>query len=600
MESIVRVRIFSAGLLAIFLGCCPCPLLLAAEGDAAIFLTDMSRCEPAAALASEPEPGKWRLIPYATDERKGIMLGAGSFVEAPEVRLPVDVDGWFDVVLGIWNPQVMYDGQPIIKARLGSRPIFQQIHPGKSPGTQSATFLEEVSLCRADLSDETYIAFAKSNGLQPRSAYFAYVKLVPLSPAQVEAEKSRRQDESRKNLVATFDGSSVFHFSDVSTTDHLLEWVEKLRDSDTKKVLWAVTYGDRTGFPTKNPDLTYLGTDDLFLASPLTFGNGYQRGQRQMQQFFKQCAANGIVPQQLLAEHAHKLGMKFDLMYRIGILGGIGMMEAHKNNFVQQHPEVRQVTRDGRPLQKASLAFPQVQELILDQIDESCRLIDADGINLCFVRGPHFLLWEQPVRAAFEKKYGVSSQDVAEDDPRIDVVRAEIVSNFLKRVRTKLDKVGKTRGKELTLSVWVWPHDQGVWLGGRPLDEGLDVAEWIKLDLLDSVICQEGVDETYIKLGKQHGCEFVLFTGYRGEKAMSPTSLVDAYQKGATTFACWDIDAYQNGPETWQWLQRTGDRAALQKLKDQPELLKRPRFPLIEINGNRVDAGLADAVYSGG
>jgi hypothetical protein len=570
------------------------------DGSEAILLSDMSHCEPSAASSTEPKPNAWRLIPYEADRVTGTLLGAASYVETPEARLPISQQGWHAVYLGIWNPHLMYDGEPIVKARLSSRAVFQQIHPGKSPDTQKTTFIEEVHLCDADLSEEQYIAFGKSNGLQPRSAYIAYVKLIPLTPEQVLVEQERRGNRDRKNLVATFDGTSIFHYSDCTTTNHLLEWVEKLRDSDAKKVLWAVTYGDRTGYPTESANLTYLGEEDPIPSSSLTFGNDYQRGRRQMQTFFKKCAEEGIVPQQTLAEHAHRLGLQFDLMYRIGILGGLGLSNLHNQNYVQKHSEVRQVTREGHVLQKASLAFPQVQQLILDQITESCRMIDADGINLCFVRGPHFLQWEEPVRAAFETTYGVTSEGVQEDDPRIKEVRAGIITSFLQRVRATLDAIGNVRGRKFTLSVWVWPHAQNVWLGKKPIDEGLDVEQWIRLGLLDSVICQEGIDQSYIALGKEHGCQFVLFTGYRGEKAMSPQTLVDAFQQGQKSFAYWDIDAVQNDPKRWRWLRQTGDVEALRRFQQNPDLLKRRLIPLKAINGFSVDVGLADAVYSGG
>lgn len=570
------------------------------EKNKTIYLADMKQCQPADVLSDNSEPGKWRLIPFKTEALSGTMLGALSKIQAPEVQLPVEQTGWYKIYLGIWNPNFTYDGQPIIKARLSSRPVFQSIHPGKSPDTQDKTSLEEIHFCDADLSNEKYIAFGKSNGLQPRSAYIAYVKLVAMTPKEVKTEQARRQNQARKNLVATFDGSSIYHYSDCTTVSHHLEWIEKLRDSDTKKVLWAVTYGDKTGFTTTNPDLTYLGKEAEGQPDSKVYGNPYQRGRRQMVDFFKRCGDEKIVLQQKLATHAHQLGMKFDLMYRVGFLGGYGISDITNHNFIQKHPELRQVTRDGQVLQKGSLAFPALQQLILDQIDESCRKIDADGINLCFVRGPHFLLWEKPVRDAFEATFGISSQGIAEEDPRIDIVRAEIITKFMQRVRAKLDQLGKARGRVFTLSVWVWPHDRNVWLGRRPIDEGLDVEGWIKGGLLQSVICQQGIDQSYIELGKKHGCEFVLFTGYRGDKAMTPSTVLAATKQGVKSFAWWDIDAVQNKPATWQWLRSIGDPGQLTKYQENPDLLKRTLIPLRELNGYRIDKGLADAVYSGG
>ena len=71
-----------------------------------IYITDLSSCTPRSALSSEAAQGKWQTIPYETcDEEpgKGVMLGAASFVDAPEIRLPLDVSGWHSVYIGFWN-----------------------------------------------------------------------------------------------------------------------------------------------------------------------------------------------------------------------------------------------------------------------------------------------------------------------------------------------------------------------------------------------------------------------------------------------------------------------------------------------------------------
>ena len=121
---------------------------------------------------------------------------------------------------------------------------------------------------------------------------------------------------------------------------------------------------------------------------------------------------------------------------------------------------------------------------------------------------------------------------------------------------------------------------------------------WIKQGWLDSVICQEGVDDEFIALGKETGCEFVLFTGYRGEKAMSPASVTDAYRQGVNQFAYWDMDAVQIMPDPWNWLRRIGHREEMANwdaYKPNGRLL-----PLERVGGVDVARGLVDAVYSGG
>ena len=79
----------------------------ATEELQAIYLSDMTLCEPAEKLSTTLQPDKWRLIPYGTNIVSGTLLGAASFVEAEEVRLPIQQKGWYQVSLGIWNPHHM-------------------------------------------------------------------------------------------------------------------------------------------------------------------------------------------------------------------------------------------------------------------------------------------------------------------------------------------------------------------------------------------------------------------------------------------------------------------------------------------------------------
>ena len=99
-------------------------------------------------------------------------------------------------------------------------------------------------------------------------------------------------------------------------------------------------------------------------------------------------------------------------------------------------------------------------------------------------------------------------------------------------------------------------------------------------------------------LGKTHGCEFVLFTGYRGDEAMSPKSIANAYGAGVSQFAYWDIDCAQDLPEVWEWLSRVGHREEMEAWEEQPRGSR--WLPLKTVEGLDVSAGLQQAAYSKG
>ena len=386
----------------------------------------------------------------------------------------------------------------------------------------------------------------------------AYVRLVPLSAEEAERIQADRKQTATRNLVATIDGMSFFHGGEFREPQDFLDLVEIYRHSDVAKVLWACCYGATTNYPSSVEGVgSFLGNESRARFMTDSGANEYMRGERQMYLTLLDMAGRNIIPQNIVAEHVHEMGLEFDLMFRMGILGG-GGLHLSEDSLVRRNPSLRQVRRGGIVVDKASYAFDEVQDLMLSMIGEAVRKIDTDGINLCFVRGPHFLQYEKPILDAFHAKYGEDARKVDPSDPRLLQTRAEFMTRFLRKTRKVLDAAGKEKGKKLTLSVWVWPSTQNVWLGGKPMDEGLDVKGWISEALLDSVICQEGIDPEYIELGKKTGCKFVLFTGYRGAKAMSPASLTQAYKSGVEMTAKWDIDAEQDIPSTWNWMRRSG------------------------------------------
>jgi hypothetical protein len=208
------------------------------------------------------------------------------------------------------------------------------------------------------------------------------------------------------------------------------------------------------------------------------------------------------------------------------------------------------------------------------------------------------LQYEQPVLDDFRARFGEDAREVDPADPRLEEVRAAIMNRFVRNVHDALAEIAAKRARKFELSVWVWPSTQGVWMGGTPMEEGLDVKGWMRDGLLDSVICQEGIDPEYMKLGEATGCRFVLFTGYRGDTAMSPETLTKAYEAGVTDFAYWDMDAVIGYPEAWNWLRRCGHRDEMADWKrfDPGTRL----IPLTKLGHVDVEHGLAQDVYSGG
>ena len=564
-----------------------------------IYLSDMSRCQPGSALAGKLEKEHWMLIPYETDEVSGTMIVAQSFINAPDVTLPLGVSGWHAVYVGYWNPHFVYDYGTTVNIKLSGDPCFYRIKQYTDEVCNSAKqsglppcVIQEVFFKNADLTGQDMI-IGKRGGPYAQKACVAYIKLVPLSSEQVAVIQKERTGTDTRKLVATFDGMAPFGGYE-RTREDIMSLVDRYRYSDVGKVLWAVCYGEVLNYP------SVLGTslDDAFSRAHLVEGPGtneYMVYSKAVLKSVKELFSKGIIPQQVVAEHIHSMGLKFDIMFRLGVSGGLPP-HRNENGFVALHPEFRQVLRDGAPIEKASYAFPEVRALMLSIIREATQKFDVDGINLCFVRGPHFIEYEKPVLEDFERKYGEDAREVEPNDPRLLEVRAGYMTSFVRETRRILDEIGQQKGRHLELSIWAWPGKQDVWLGKTPIEEGLDIKGWIIEGVLDSFICQEGVDPEDLELCRKRNCRFILFPGYRHPTPTTPKTVAEGYQKGVDGIAIWDINS--DVSEEWEWISRTGHR---EEMESWDKHISECRYIKIKtLAGLDVIQGLDAAVYSGG
>jgi len=156
--------------------------------------------QPIVALENQSAPAdlkNWLMVPYDTENLSGQLMGESIISGAKDISVPLNHQGWFTIVLGVWNPDPKHSLEPSIQARLASenKPSWVRFKPSHTQ--EEVDSLTEVPFCSANLTDEAAIFIGRSAGLQPRSAYVAYVKLVPLSDTKVKeilAEKAKEPE----------------------------------------------------------------------------------------------------------------------------------------------------------------------------------------------------------------------------------------------------------------------------------------------------------------------------------------------------------------------------------------------------------------------
>ena len=530
-------------------------------------LSDMSRCEPASALSDVNRKNHWTLIPYETDEVSGVMIGAGSQADAPEVTLPLGVSGWHAIHLGFWNPHHDYDGGTTVRLKLTGDPCFQVLSDFTYDGAAAAPVLwdraelRECFVRHVDLTGKDLIIAQQSKG-ERKKAYVAYVKLIALGRDEVDAIREDRADRRHRILIATNDGASFFHQKACTTREEILEQVELYRHSDIGKVSWAVSYGDKTNYPS---EVGCCLTGEL-AECDTTFSSGEKNLHESLRALFSQ----GIIPVQVALEHVHEMGLKFDAMFRMGITGHIPPNDRDREGLIARRPELKMLAQDGAALEKASYAFPEVQDFMLALIREVVENFDVDGVDLAWVRGPQYVGYEKPFVDDFRAQYGEDPRTVDENDIRAQRLRARYLTDFTRRVRELLKELGDRRGRQVELSAWIYQEQTSLFFG-------LDVETWLQEGLLDSVVAAELGE--FLARARAHHCRF-----YLGNREIE--SVREGHEMGVDGFVFWDLNIpifgySQELPEAWAVTRRLGHKNEIAALAQSPPKLKRIRLQTV-------------------
>src|SRR5690606_15413679 len=172
--------------------------------------------------------------------------------------------------------------------------------------------------------------------------------------------------------------------------------------------------------------------------------------------------ANNVNALTVSREKAKETGTEFHVMVRAqGWASPIPFEETFNSKFYIQNPQWRCVDEYGIPAMYMSYAVPEVRQRLKDIIKETVQLSDPDGVGILFNRGMPLMLWEQAFADAFYKKYQEKLKDVPFDDKRIQIVRAEIMTNFMRELRAMLDSLGEENsGKRYKVSLAVLDQTQ--------------------------------------------------------------------------------------------------------------------------------------------
>ncbi|MFN0168834.1 MAG: hypothetical protein ACKV22_20605 [Bryobacteraceae bacterium] len=436
-----------------------------ADASKAVVVADMSLCQPASALSAKARRAHWKVVPYEAGTLKGNMIWASVETEAPPVRLPLGVQGWHAIFVGLKNDEGECLPKVWLKLDNDRAPLLCEVS-GRGIG------IEEVFFKVADVKGEALRIGQQSAGFSA-PAGLVYVKLIPLTGAEVTGLRADRQQAGRRRLAATIDGFSFIFFRKPTTEEELLAEVERYRDTDFGTLLLHMGGADWVNYPSRVGTMPGQDLEDF----PRT-------GDRYYAEAVRELARKGINPTKVLIAGAHDVGMKVHVGIRpAGWSFFEPISDMFSSRFYHEHPEWRSIDRDGTPVSRMSWAVPEVRAHLIALLREAVEL-GADGAHIVFNRGYPLVLYEPPVVELFRKQHGVDPRNLDEEkDPRVRRLWSDVVTSFLRETRAMLDDVQTRRagGKRLELSVMVLGNESD------NLRYGGDVRRWVEEGLMDQI-----------------------------------------------------------------------------------------------------------------
>jgi len=465
------------------------------------YLSNLDRCQPAAALSDKEKRFCWRKLEYQTDSFQGVMLMAGRETEAPEVSYPLKVQGWHHVYVGMFNTAWRPYLDQYLWIKLKDDPAFSVVYlpsPSKGPwgvptnDNNAGHQIEEVFWKTADLTDQT-ISFQQScrlivppgaeYGNVCKGVWVAYLKLVGLSDPGVQKLQADRKRKDTKRLFGYNDAWS-FHYDrgetmpGESSAASVKAQLEPYRDSDFSRIYWDGALGDQCNYFTK------IGR--MWTRKDIKVESFVRIGDRLVVESWEGYVRKGIDPFQVAADYAHEIGLEFHACYRPGWAAFYWPPPFdgfNRGGFYEKHPELRCVRRDGTLAPGISYAFPETRQFVLSLLREMASY-PVDGVCLLYNRQPPFLDYERPLVEGFKAKSGRYPRELDAKDPQWFSYRSSVLTEFMRDLRRDLDTVARQRRRprKIEISAWVLGSEE------ENLFYGLDLATWLKEGLVDTLI----------------------------------------------------------------------------------------------------------------
>ena len=532
-----------------------------------VILSDLSACQPGYALDRECRPGTWRLIDYETEEFKGTMVYSGPRMESVPLTLPLNVQGYHAIYLGVHYPGQF--GSVHVRVRLTDDPAYslvreesQSLKDYNSIPPDLVHFhtdkafrdhqLSEAFWKVADLTGQDLIISRFNSGKDYAEMYsnLVHVRLVPLSEEDIEGYREELPRDDTRRLMAMNDGGI---FSSLTTKEDIWSQFEPYRDTDVGIMLWATFKGENCTYRTR------VGRTQPQEYNPFDRHASIDRWHHNLMAL----EADGIDFMAETVKAAHATGLRIFPSLRLQGPKPVPL-EMETGTFYDRYPQFHCLDKAGRSIAHLSLAFPEVRKY---WIDLCCESLDYgfDGVHVIFCRSWPFVLYEEPVIQKFREEYGEDPRECPDEDPRFWKVMSSFVTQFARELRMAVDEMGKERGQKLEIAYNVNTTFESnlMW--------GVDVETIVKEGLIDYLMPHPTVAmsaEKWLKpiVDLLKGTGIKLYPDLYPRRQPPAASLYSAqtlYDLGCDGITMWDTYSRVFRISEWAMMKRIGHQEEL-------------------------------------
>ncbi len=394
---------------------------------------------------------KWRVVPIGTAEYSTNMIACNG--GCPEdITLSPALTGWYKIYLHA-------PGQSVLHLKLTSDPAFWVA----SVNTRNFYTMEEFLWRCADMTGESLTLTRKLDAANYHSM-LAAIRFVPMTEEEIADYQHEKSHTDTKRIYAADDMHNRLYFTHPRTLD------------DWRSVAFNYAHSD----------VEWLSIEQIrnFVSSRLPAENTAdfcfpREGDRNVQEQYPLFDYNEVL--KTVVDQGHRQGIKMSVSLRMGAWGLTYPYDQYyfDCDFMQENPQWRTYDRNGDEISAMSYAYPEVRKFMVDELVNMARS-GCDAVTLIWHRGIPYVLYEKPVADRFFELYGEYPYELPLDEPRLNALHCDIMTGFIRQVRTALDaEFGK--GKiGLHVRTLYSPYDTKY--------VGLDVEEWAREGLIDAII----------------------------------------------------------------------------------------------------------------